>query len=46
MAEIVLESMASAKAVLTEEEREIGVALVDIGGGTTDIAVFSSYNFV
>ncbi len=42
VAEIVLESMASAKAVLTEEEREIGVALVDIGGGTTDIAVFSN----
>ncbi|MDQ7033029.1 MAG: cell division protein FtsA [Desulfonauticus sp.] len=39
--DIVLESLASAKAVLTEEEREIGVALVDIGGGTTDIAVFS-----
>ncbi|EPR44444.1 cell division protein FtsA [Desulfovibrio sp. X2] len=42
VAEIVLESMASAQAVLTEEEREIGVALVDIGGGTTDIAVFSN----
>ena len=36
-----LESLASAKAVLTEEERELGVALVDIGGGTTDIAVLS-----
>ena len=31
-----------AKAVLTEEEREIGVALVDLGGGTTDIAVFAN----
>ncbi|MDR2669706.1 MAG: cell division protein FtsA [Desulfovibrio sp.] len=41
VADIVLESMASAKAVLTEEERELGVALVDLGGGTTDIAVFS-----
>ncbi|BCS88358.1 cell division protein FtsA [Pseudodesulfovibrio sediminis] len=38
---IVLESLASSKAVLSPEEREIGVALVDIGGGTTDIAVFS-----
>ncbi|MDR2604412.1 MAG: cell division protein FtsA [Desulfovibrio sp.] len=41
VADIVLESMASAKAVLTEEERELGVALVDLGGGTTDTAVFS-----
>ncbi len=40
--DIVLESLASAQAVLTEEEREIGVALVDIGGGTTDIAIFSN----
>ncbi|KUJ95791.1 MAG: Cell division protein ftsA [Desulfonauticus sp. 38_4375] len=39
--DIVLESLASAQAVLTGEEREIGVALVDIGGGTTDIAIFS-----
>jgi cell division protein FtsA len=38
---IVLESLASSKAVLSPEEREIGVALVDIGGGTTDIAIFS-----
>ncbi len=42
VADIALESLASAKAVLTEEEREIGVALVDIGGGTTDIAIFSN----
>ncbi|NPA68436.1 MAG: cell division protein FtsA [Chlorobi bacterium] len=35
-----LEPIASAKAVLTEEEKEAGVALIDIGGGTTDIAVF------
>lgn len=41
VADIVLESLASSKAVLTAEEREIGVALVDIGGGTTDIAIFS-----
>jgi cell division protein FtsA len=40
VADISLEALASAKAVLTSEEREIGVALVDIGGGTTDIAVF------
>ena len=42
VADIVLEPLASARAVLTEEEREIGVALVDIGGGTTDVAVFSN----
>ncbi len=40
--DIVLESLASAKAVLTDEEREIGVALVDIGGGTSDIAIFEN----
>ncbi len=38
--EIILEPLASADAVLFEEEREAGVALVDIGGGTTDVAVF------
>lgn len=37
---IVLEPIASAEAVLTEEEKEAGVVLVDIGGGTTDIAIF------
>jgi len=42
VSDIVLEALASSKAVLTEEEREIGVALVDLGGGTTDIAVFSN----
>ncbi|GFH62487.1 MAG: cell division protein FtsA [Candidatus Desulfovibrio kirbyi] len=42
VADIALESLASAKAVLTEEEREIGVALVDMGGGTTDIAIFAN----
>lgn len=41
VADIVLESLASAKAVLTEEERELGVVLVDLGGGTSDIAVFA-----
>lgn len=38
--EIVLEPIASSYSVLTEEEKEVGVALVDIGGGTTDIAIF------
>ncbi|MFH0793520.1 MAG: cell division protein FtsA [bacterium] len=38
--EIVLESMASALCLLTDEEKEEGVMLVDIGGGTTDVAVF------
>jgi cell division protein FtsA len=41
VADIVLESLASSKSVLSDEEREIGVALVDLGGGTTDIAIFS-----
>lgn len=38
--DIILEPLASAEAVLTEEEKEAGVVLVDIGGGTTDIAIF------
>ncbi len=38
--EIVLAPLASGQAVLTETEREMGVALADIGGGTTDIAIF------
>jgi cell division protein FtsA len=38
--DLVLEPLASAASVLTDEEREAGVALVDIGGGTTDIAIF------
>jgi len=42
VSDIVLESLASSQAVLSPEEREIGVALVDLGGGTTDLAVFSS----
>ena len=37
---IVLEPLASGEATLTPDEKELGVALVDIGGGTTDIAVF------
>jgi cell division protein FtsA len=40
VADIVLEPLASGEAVLTSEEKELGVALVDMGGGTTDIALF------
>ncbi len=39
--DIILEQLASAHAVLTEDERELGVCIVDIGGGTTDIAIFT-----
>jgi len=39
--ELVLQQMAAAEAVLLPDEKELGVALVDIGGGTTDIAVFA-----
>lgn len=39
--DIVLESLASSEAVLTNEERNLGVSLIDFGGGTTDMAVFS-----
>jgi len=38
--DLILEPMASASAVLNEDEKEMGVALVDIGGGTTDLAIF------
>src|SRR6056297_2583812 len=38
--EIILEPLASSSAVLTDDEKEAGVALVDIGGGTTDVAVY------
>jgi len=40
VSDIVLEPLASAEAVLAEEEKELGVALVDVGGGTTDLAIF------
>ncbi len=40
VADLVLESIASADAVLSPDELELGVALLDIGGGTTDLAVF------
>ena len=39
--DIILEQLAASAAVLTDDEKELGVCLVDIGGGTTDIAVFS-----
>ena len=39
--DIVLEPLASAEAVLADDERDLGVCLIDIGGGTTDIAVFA-----
>jgi len=44
--DIVLEPMASAQAVLSQDERELGVVLVDIGGGTADIAIYSSGSIV
>ena len=40
MSNITLEPLASANAVLSQEEKEAGVALIDIGGGTTDLAIF------
>jgi cell division protein FtsA len=39
--DIILEQLASSEAVLSEDEKDLGVALLDIGGGTTDIAVYS-----
>ena len=39
--DIILEQLASCSAVLSEDEKDLGVCLVDIGGGTTDIAVFT-----
>jgi len=39
--DVILEQLASSYAVLSEDEKELGVCIVDIGGGTTDIAVFS-----
>ncbi len=40
VADLILQPLASSLSVLTEDEKELGVALVDIGGGTTDIAIF------
>jgi cell division protein FtsA len=39
--DVILEQLASSYAVLTEDEKDLGVCLVDVGGGTTDIAVFT-----
>ena len=39
--DIILEQLASSYSVLTDDERELGVCIVDIGGGTTDIAIFT-----
>lgn len=40
IADLILEPLASSMSILSEEEKEAGVALIDIGGGTTDLAVF------
>ena len=37
-----MEQLASSYSVLSEDEKELGVCIVDIGGGTTDIAIFNS----
>jgi cell division protein FtsA len=42
VADIVLQPLASSLAVLSEDEKELGVCLVDVGGGTTDIAIYSN----
>src|SRR5476651_836659 len=39
--DVVLEQFASSQSVLTEDEKELGVCMIDIGGGTTDIAIFT-----
>ena len=40
VSDIILEQLASSHAILTEDEKELGVCLIDIGGGTSDIAIF------
>ena len=40
--EMILQPLASSKAVLSDDERDLGVCLVDIGGGTTDVAIFTA----
>lgn len=42
VADVILEQLASSHAVLNDDEKELGVCMVDIGGGTTDIAVFTN----
>jgi cell division protein FtsA len=46
VAELVLQPLASAESVLHEDERELGVVLIDIGGGTTDITIFNEGSIV
>ncbi|MEN9799057.1 MAG: hypothetical protein RL653_2753 [Pseudomonadota bacterium] len=46
VSDIVLQPLASAEAVLSDDEKELGVCLVDIGGGTTDIAIYSGGSIV
>ena len=46
VSKIVLQPLASAEAVLSDDEKELGVCLVDIGGGTTDIAIYSGGSIV
>lgn len=46
VADIVLEQLASSEAVLSEDEKDLGVALIDIGGGTTDLAIWSDGSIV
>lgn len=41
VSDLILEQLASSESVLTKDEKEIGVALIDAGGGTTDLAIFS-----
>lgn len=41
VSDIILQPLASSAAVLTDDEKELGICLIDIGGGTTDIAVFT-----
>jgi len=42
--DIVLESLASGEAVMSDEEKELGAALLDVGGGTSDLAIFAGKN--
>ncbi len=42
VADVILEQLASSHAVLNDDEKELGVCMVDIGGGTTDIAIFTN----
>ncbi len=46
VSDIILEQIASSEAVLTEDEKELGATLIDIGGGTTDVAIFSGGTIV